>query len=69
MPESRYKAGGIEVTCFHCKNNQFKKGAAQLNTKGMSFLNLDWLNKSATVLTCTRCSLILWFQEEPQEID
>ncbi len=68
MSESRYEPGGIGISCPHCNNNRFRIGEAQLNTAGLSFLNLDWLNKSATILTCSRCSLILWFNEEPKEI-
>ncbi|ADG81543.1 zinc ribbon domain-containing protein [Thermincola potens] len=66
---SRYSAGGLEITCPHCKNSEFKEGAAQLNTAGMTFMNLDWLNKSATTLICTRCGLIQWFYGEPERLD
>lgn len=65
----RYIAAGIEIICPHCKNNVFKEGAAQLNTAGATFLNLDWLNKSATVLICTKCGLIQWFNEQPDYLD
>ena len=66
---SRYSAGGFEIVCPHCKNNEFKEGVAQLNTAGMSFINLDWLNKSATTLICSRCGLIQWFNGEPKRLD
>lgn len=65
----RYMAGGIQIACPHCKHNEFKKGVAQLNTAGASFLNLDWLNKSATTLICAKCGLIQWFYEEPVRLD
>jgi len=64
----RYSAGGFEIECSHCKNRVFKEGSAQLNTAGMSFLNLDWLNKSAIVLICTRCGLIQWFNDPPDRL-
>ena len=66
---SRYSAGGIEIVCPHCKNIEFKEGVAQLNTAGMSFMNLDWLNKSATTLICSRCGLIQWFYGDPERLN
>ena len=65
---SHYEAANIKVICPHCKNDIFKDGSAQLNTAGATFLNLDWLNKSATILVCTNCSLIQWFMESPKKI-
>ncbi|WP_339063490.1 zinc ribbon domain-containing protein [Tepidibacillus marianensis] len=65
----RYMAGGIKVKCPHCENEIFEEGSAQLNTAGMSFLDLDWLNKSATVLSCTNCGLIQWYGKSPERID
>ncbi len=63
MPQ--YQAGGIDVICPHCNNREFELGSAQLNTRGATFLNLDWLNKSAAILTCTKCGFILWFKQAP----
>ncbi|MEW5922315.1 MAG: hypothetical protein AB1796_15515 [Bacillota bacterium] len=57
----RYRAGGIAISCPHCQNDTFEKGAAQLNTAVATFLNLDWLNKSATILACLKCGRIQWF--------
>jgi predicted nucleic-acid-binding Zn-ribbon protein len=65
---SSYSAGGIVITCTHCKNNSFHQGKAQLNTRGATFLGFDWLNKSATTLVCSKCGLIQWFAEEPGRI-
>jgi hypothetical protein len=46
----QYAADGKKILCPHCGGDTFAQGAAQLNTAGMSFLNLDWANKSATTL-------------------
>jgi len=46
----------------------FDKSEAQLNTAGMTFLNLEWANRSATTLICTTCSRIEWFLNEPKQI-
>jgi predicted nucleic-acid-binding Zn-ribbon protein len=64
-----YEAAGRQIVCPHCGGSTFDKSEAQLNTAGMSFLNLDWANRSATTLTCSTCSRIEWFLERPREID
>lgn len=65
----QYEAANIKVICPHCKNDTFEEGSAQLNTAGATFLNLDWLNKSAVILVCTRCGLIQWFGDSVDKID
>jgi predicted nucleic-acid-binding Zn-ribbon protein len=64
----RYSVAGKAVRCAHCAHEQFVEGRAQLNTAGMTFLNLDWANRQAATLTCTRCGRIEWFLADPQEI-
>ncbi|KKM09925.1 hypothetical protein SY88_16905 [Clostridiales bacterium PH28_bin88] len=59
---------GIQVICGHCKNDFFHKGNALLNTRGLTFLDLDWLNQSATTLICTRCGYVHWFGREVRKI-
>lgn len=59
-----YNANGIPVSCIHCRYDKFKHGYAQLNTSLMSFLNLDFANRSANILTCDRCGYIHWFNKE-----
>ncbi len=55
------------VRCGHCAHERFVEGRAQLNTAGMTFLNLDWANRSAATLTCTACGKIEWFLADPVE--
>lgn len=69
MGPGQYSAGGITVSCAHCKQNEFEKREAQLNTAGMTFLDLDWMNRSGTALVCTNCGLIQWFAIEPERLD
>ena len=63
---TQYIAGGKILHCQHCDETHFLEGSAQLNTAGMTFLNMDWANKSATTLMCDNCSLIHWFGERPE---
>ena len=62
----RYEVTGINVTCPHCKHYEFKEGYAQMNTAGMTFFKLDWLNRSVTTLTCSNCGRIQWFENDPE---
>ncbi len=64
-----YELEGRRIVCPHCGHDQFAEGRAQLNTAGMTFLNLDWLNRSATTLACAECGRIEWFLQEPQRVD
>jgi predicted nucleic-acid-binding Zn-ribbon protein len=63
----RYTVANKSVTCCHCGGDRFVEGRAQLNTAGMTFLNLDWANRSAATLTCTACGRIEWFLADPEE--
>ncbi len=64
----RYTVAGKPVRCTHCTHDRFVEGRAQLNTAGLSFLNLDWANRSAATLTCTACGRIEWFLADPDEV-
>ncbi|MGI9952628.1 hypothetical protein V3F56_09740 [Moorellaceae bacterium AZ2] len=59
---------GVQVICVHCKYEFFHKGNALLNTRGLTFFGLDWLNESATTLICSRCGYIHWFGREVKQI-
>jgi len=58
---SAFTVQGIKVECSHCGHTQFNKREAQLNTAGLTFLNLDWANQSAVVLVCRNCGKLEWF--------
>jgi predicted nucleic-acid-binding Zn-ribbon protein len=64
----QYAAGGHLVVCPQCGGETFEEGKAQLNTSGMSLLNLDWANRSATTLACSHCGRIQWFLKHPERI-
>lgn len=65
----QYQADGIDVTCVHCQYDRFEQGYAQLNTALASFFNLDFANRSATILTCSRCGYVHWFNKKIHRID
>jgi predicted nucleic-acid-binding Zn-ribbon protein len=57
---------GKSIVCPQCGSDRFEIGSALLNTAGMTFMNLDWANRQATILTCITCSHILWFLQQPE---
>ena len=56
-----YNIAGRELACTHCGGNTFRHDRRQLNSAGMTFLELDWANKSADIFVCTTCGHIEWF--------
>lgn len=60
-----YKVAGLAVTCPHCGGRAFDEGSALLNTAGLTFLNLDFVNREAFLLECAKCGRIEWFMREP----
>ncbi len=36
-----------------------------MNTRGLTFFGLDWLNQSATAMVCMRCGLVQLFTGAP----
>jgi predicted nucleic-acid-binding Zn-ribbon protein len=56
-----YEVLGKVLKCQVCGHDEFSKREAQLNTAGMSFVSLDWVNASAVCFVCEQCGYIHWF--------
>lgn len=56
-----YQIADKQVVCSHCGGAEFEETPAQLNTAGLTFLGLDWANRSARVLVCKNCHHLEWF--------
>ncbi|MBU8906812.1 hypothetical protein [Desertibacillus haloalkaliphilus] len=66
----KYRAKhGDQILCVQCKHDRFEKGDALLNTRGMTFFDLDWLNESSTTLMCNRCGYLHWYGMEVTRIE
>ena len=63
-----FRIQGKGIVCPHCDSDRFEIGSALLNTSGMTFFNLDWANRQATILTCSTCTHIQWFLQQPEVI-
>ncbi len=52
---------GRPIRCLICSHDQFWRHDVQLNTAMASFMDLDWMNKSAVCAVCDNCGYIHWF--------
>jgi len=52
---------GNPMRCEICDHDRFYQREGMINTAGMTFLELDWLNRSATCVICSRCGYVHWF--------
>jgi predicted RNA-binding Zn-ribbon protein involved in translation (DUF1610 family) len=59
---------GKPLICPHCGNGRFERREAHLNTPLMTFLGMDWLNRTAEVFVCTACGRIEWFLDPCVEV-
>ncbi len=49
------------LACLVCGGTSYAQREIKMNTTGMSFLDLDWLNKSADGAICLRCGYVHTF--------
>lgn len=52
---------GKKLTCPICKHDQFWSRETLMNTPGMTFFGVEWLNKAATNYICDSCGYVHWF--------
>ena len=66
--DGNYHVAGKRVSCHQCSGTSFKSQEILLNTWLLSLLRIDWLDSSATVLTCIECGRLTWFaQDDPSD--
>ena len=55
------KIAGTILECPVCKHDEFWERKTLMNTPGLTFLNLEWANRSALNYVCNSCGHVLWF--------
>jgi hypothetical protein len=60
------KSSGPPTRCPHCGNGTFEHHSILLNTRALTFFNLDFLNRAADAYSCRQCGLIQWFLQRPE---
>ena len=66
-PATKFKVGSNPLICPVCGHDEFDRREMQMNTSGMTFMRMDWLNDSACALVCQQCKRIELFAESPAE--
>jgi hypothetical protein len=54
-----------KCVCSNCGQDKFEVRDVLLNTPGLTFLGLDWANRTASALICINCSKIEWYLNKP----
>jgi len=52
---------GNPMSCEICHHNRFYQREGKIQTTGLTFFDLDWLNASATCVVCEKCGYVHWF--------
>ena len=65
--DGHYEASGKRIKCSHCGGVEFHAKEILLNTWLLSLLRIDWLDASATALTCEKCGKLTWFSQDSVE--
>ena len=60
---NEYSIQGKKLICPFCSHNRFYTRRSLLNTRALTFFDLDWANKDATNYICEHCGHIMWFAE------
>lgn len=64
----RVRVAGELLTCVVCKRGtEFARREVNMNTKGMTFFGLDWLNKSGDGAVCMTCGYVHVFMGDGHE--
>ena len=57
-------AAGRKLACLVCGGDAFQRREIKLQTTGMSFIGLDWANRSGDGAVCRRCGFVHTFFQE-----
>ncbi|HBQ25863.1 MAG TPA: hypothetical protein DD791_05680 [Syntrophomonas sp.] len=65
---NHYQVAGINVICPHCQNQKFYESRIQYNIQETAFAEKEYTVRMATALTCSRCSMVVYFINKPNKI-
>lgn len=52
---------GNAMKCEICNHDSFYQREGKIQTTGMTFFDLDFLNQSANCVVCANCGYVHWF--------
>ncbi len=59
-----FEVRGHKLVCPICGSTKFWTRETLMNTVGLTFFDLDWLNKRAHNYVCGTCNYIMWFMPD-----
>jgi uncharacterized protein with PIN domain len=65
---SQVQVKGNWLKCPVCGGELFWQKEAQLNTRVMTLLDLDWVNPRGICYICDNCRHILWFYGDDEKL-
>ena len=63
-----YEVAGVKLICPHCQNQQFYESRVQFNIHDPAYAEDEYIGKMGVALTCSRCSMMLYFSNKPNKI-
>jgi len=61
---SEVRVAGDSSCAWSAPGTEFSYSEIKLNTSGVSFMNLDWANKSGTGVICDACGFVHTFAQQ-----
>ena len=59
-----FQSAGLDIRCTQCGGTHFRRRKMLMNTRGLTYFNLDFLNKGAMALICKQCKMVQLFAED-----
>ncbi|MBW4888324.1 hypothetical protein KXQ82_01295 [Mucilaginibacter sp. HMF5004] len=56
-----YEIDGKQLICTFCGTDTFYTRQEQLHSPGLTILNMEWADKTATCFVCGSCGYMHWF--------
>lgn len=57
------------MRCVYCGHTEFTERKALLNTALLTFFDLDWADRSASLFVCHNCNYVHWFLGKPGDVE
>jgi predicted nucleic-acid-binding Zn-ribbon protein len=64
---SKRTIDGHPLRCPVCAQDRFWKRQTLMNTRGLTFLGVEWANKQAVNFVCDSCGYVMWFLRNDAE--
>lgn len=56
-----FEVNDAPLACLVCAGGMFWSKRLLMNTRGLTYMGGDWLNRDALAVVCSRCAFVHWF--------